>query len=130
MRAPKNRVRALNQAPFSEAGRYVLYWMTAMRRPRFNFALEQATFHARESKLPLLIFEPLRVGYPWASARLHHFVIAGMAENQAYLSETRAHYYPYLEPTPGAGKGLLNALARDAHVVVTDDYPAFFLPRM
>ena len=30
----------------------------------------------------------------------------------------------------GAGRGLLEELARDACVVVTDEYPCFFLPRM
>lgn len=36
----------------------------------------------------------------------------------------------YLEPEPDAGKGLLHELGNRACVVVTDDFPAFFLPRM
>ena len=39
-------------------------------------------------------------------------------------------YYPYVEREAGAGKGLLQALAASASVVVTDDWPHFFLPRM
>jgi deoxyribodipyrimidine photo-lyase len=39
-------------------------------------------------------------------------------------------YVPYVEPAPGAGKGLLDRLAADACLVVTDDFPSFFLPRM
>ena len=39
-------------------------------------------------------------------------------------------YHPYVEPEAGAGSGLLAALAKDAAVVVTDDFPCFFLPRM
>jgi deoxyribodipyrimidine photo-lyase len=35
-----------------------------------------------------------------------------------------------VEPADGAGRGLLAALAEHAAVVVTDDFPAFFLPRM
>lgn len=37
---------------------------------------------------------------------------------------------PYIESDVGAGRGLLEALAARACVVVMDDYPAFFLPRM
>ena len=37
-------------------------------------------------------------------------------------------YYPYLEPSPGAGAGLLASLAKRAAVVVGDDFPSFFLP--
>jgi deoxyribodipyrimidine photo-lyase len=35
-----------------------------------------------------------------------------------------------VEPDRGAGSGLLEALAADAAVVVTDDFPTFFLPSM
>ncbi len=39
-------------------------------------------------------------------------------------------YHPYIERAPGEGKGLVAALAKRAAVVVTDDFPCFFLPRM
>ena len=42
----------------------------------------------------------------------------------------KLHGHPYVEPAPGHGKGLLSALAENACVVVTDDFPCFFLPRM
>jgi len=37
---------------------------------------------------------------------------------------------PYVEREPNEGKGLLTALAARAALVVTDDFPAFFLRRM
>jgi deoxyribodipyrimidine photo-lyase len=104
--------------------------MTAFRRLEWNFALERAVEWARSTRRPLLILEALRVDHPWASRRMHQFVVDGMADHRARLEGTRAGYYPYVEPEKGAGKGLLEALGRRAAVVVTDDYPAFFLPRM
>lgn len=104
--------------------------MIAARRLEDNFGLQQACWWARELDLPLLVFEPLRVGYRWASDRLHAFVLEGMAEHRAVAAEAGITYYPYVEPHAGAGKGLLARLAADAAVVVTDDYPTFFLPRM
>jgi deoxyribodipyrimidine photo-lyase len=74
----------------------------------------------------LLIFEALRVGYPWASDRLHRFVLHGMAANARYCKSRGIRYLAYVEPAVGAGKALLRAVAEDACVVVTDD----FLPRM
>jgi deoxyribodipyrimidine photo-lyase len=53
-----------------------------------------------------------------------------MADNAARFEGTGVLHHPYVEPSAGAGKGLLAALAARAAVVVTDDYPAFFLPRM
>jgi deoxyribodipyrimidine photo-lyase len=127
---PEIRIQIPHPVPVRPDGDYVLYWMIAFRRLGWSFALEQAAGYARELGKPLVILEPLRAGYPWASDRFHRFVIDGMAEHARRLAKSRVLYYPYVEPEPGAGKGLLEALARRACVVVTDDYPAFFLPRM
>jgi len=107
--------------------------MIATRRTEWNFALQRAAQWARELKKPLVVFEPLRVGYRWASDRLHRFVIDGMAENAAHIAALKNPgliYYPYVEPAADADKGLLFALAERACLVVTDDFPCFFLPRM
>src|SRR5947209_7646346 len=98
--------------------------MIASRRTRHNFALDRAIEHARALGKPLLVLEPLRVGYRFASDRLHRFVVQGMADNAARFAGTGILYYPYVEPSEGAGKGLLARLASLASVVVTDDYPA------
>ena len=125
-----SRVRIVNSRDVRPDREFVLYWMIAARRPSSNFALDRAIEWARDLKQPLVIFEPLRVDYPWASERLHRFVIDGMADNAKILEETPALYYPYVEPIPGAGRGLLAALSSLASVVITDDFPCFFLPRM
>ena len=124
------RVRAANNSPVAPHGDYVLYWMTAFRRVSWNFSLDRAVGWARELDKPLLVLEALRCDYPWASDRLHQFVVEGMADNARALKNSRVTYYPYIEESPGAGKGLVRALASRACIVVTDDYPAFFLPRM
>jgi deoxyribodipyrimidine photo-lyase len=129
-RVPPIRIRDANDAPVREGRAWVLYWMIASRRVRFNFGLQRAVEHARALGKPLVVLEALRAGYPWASDRLHRFVLEGMADNRARLATRPALYHPYVEPKAGAGKGLLEALAARACVVVTDEYPAFFLPRM
>ena len=128
--APSRRIRALRGVEPNHGGRYVLYWMTAHRRTRSNFSLEHAIEICRRSQRPLVVFEPLRAGYRWASPRFHRFVIEGMRDQGEALKAAGVEYLPYVEPKAGAGQGLLAALARDAVAVVTDDYPAFFHPRM
>lgn len=129
-RVPAVRIRDCNDAALRASGRYVLYWMIANRRLAFNFALDRALEHCRELGKPLVIFEALRCGYQWASARMHRFVLDGMADNAAACEKQGVSYYPYIESKAGDGSGLLEALAADAAVVVTDEYPCFFLPRM
>jgi deoxyribodipyrimidine photo-lyase len=126
---PALRVRAANDRPLRPGGAYVLYWMTAFRRAGWNFALERAVEHAGSLGKPLLVLEALRCDYRWASDRLHAFVLAGMADNGRALERAGVAYLPYVEPSPGAGRGLLAALAARACVVVADDAPVFFLPR-
>jgi deoxyribodipyrimidine photo-lyase len=105
--------------------------MTAHRRVTSNFALERAVEWAADLGLPLVVFEALRADYPWASDRLHSFVLDGMIDTRLALTgRPGVTYFPYVEPARGAARGLLEALADRAAVVVTDDYPAFFLPRM
>jgi deoxyribodipyrimidine photo-lyase len=124
------RILKLNDAPVATGGEYVLYWMVAARRTRYNWALDRALELAQEVGQPLLVFEPLRIGYEWASARFHGFLIEGMMDNARACEEAGVGYYPYVEPEVGAGRGLLRRLSERASVVVTDDFPAFFLPRM
>ncbi len=127
---PTIRIRKCNDAPVRPGANYVLYWMIASRRLRHNFALDRALKHCRAFRKPLMIFEALRVDYPWASDRLHRFVLEGMTANARYCESHGIRYLAYVEPAKGAGKGLLRALAEDACVVVTDEFPCFFLPRM
>jgi deoxyribodipyrimidine photo-lyase len=124
------RVRACNDQDIRGDGQYVLYWMIAARRVSWNFALDRAAAWARSLRKPLIVFESLRCGYRWASDRLHRFVIEGMLDNEQALSTTGVGYYPYVELSAGADKGLLAAIAEKACLVVTDYFPGFFLPRM
>lgn len=125
-----SRITAVNAAPLRARGRYVLYWMIAARRTAYSCALDRAIARAVELGRPLLVLEPLRVGYRWASERMHAFVLAGMADNAAAFGKAGITYLPYVEPEAGRGGGLLEALAAQASVVVTDEQPGFFLPRM
>lgn len=130
---PASRIRNCNSAPVRGDGEFVLYWMIAFRRLSSNFSLQRAVELAVELRKPLVIFEPLRIGYQWASDRIHRFIIDGMAENAARIAALKnpsVLYFPYVEPQPDADKGLLAALAQRACVVVTDDFPSFFLPHM
>jgi deoxyribodipyrimidine photo-lyase len=129
-RVPASRVRPANDRPVRPERAFVLYWMTSARRTSFNFGLERAAEWSRALGRPLVVLEALRIGYPHASDRLHAFVLQGMAANARRLTERGVAFHTYVERTANEGRGLVAALARHAAVVVTDDYPAFFLPRM
>ncbi len=127
---PELRLSVRVDVPPREDGSFVLYWMTAARRTRFSFALDRAIDWARELDRPLVVLEGVRAGYRWASDRHHRTILDGMRDQRAAFEGAGVRYLPYVEPEDGAGKGLLEALAEHAAVVVTDEWPGFFLPRM
>ena len=135
MAVPAIRIDVAVDVPLRLDGDFVLYWMTAHRRASWNFALDRAVELAVELRKPLVVLEPLRAGYQWASDRFHAFVIQGMADHAVAFSaevtgSNAVTYHPYVEAMPGAGQGLLAAYAKHACVVVGDEWPCFFHPRM
>ncbi len=122
--------RSVTNAHAPRVGQYVLYLMTAARRPVHNFALQRAVELARACKQPLLVVEALRAGYAHANARHHAFVLQGMQVHAQAFARAGVTYAAYVEPEDGAGKGLFAALASDAAVVVGDRHPGGFHPRM
>lgn len=127
---PADRVRLAVDRPLRAGGEFVLYWMIAARRLSWNFGLDRAIEIARELGKPLVVLEALRCDYRWASHRIHRFVLDGMADNARAAAGRAIHYFPYVEPEVGAGKGLLSALSQRACAFVTDEFPCFFLPHM
>lgn len=122
------RVRKANDRPVNRASGYVLYWMQMYRRLMHNHALDYAVGMARHHKVPLVVYEGLKLDYPWASARFHQFMLEGMRENHAAAKAMGVNYWPFVETPGDAGRGLLRTLAADACLVVTDDYPQFIVP--
>ena len=122
------RLRRANDRPVDPAGDYVLYWMQAARRLDHNHALDHALAEARRLGRPLVVYEGLRLRYPWASERLHRFVLEGMRANADVARRIGLAYWPGVERKPGAGRGLLARLAERAALVVTDDFPCFIVP--
>lgn len=80
---PNIRISSANEAPIKTDGHFVLYWLIANRRVRWNFSLERVTEWAKELGKPLLILEGLRSDYPWASDWLHSFIFF---DNKSFFS--------------------------------------------
>jgi deoxyribodipyrimidine photo-lyase len=122
------RVRTANDRPFNPKGRYVLYWAQMFRRLHSNHALDHASALAAEHKKPLVVYEGLKLNYPWANARHHTFILQGMRDNARAARRAELSYWPSVETPGDTGRGLVRKLAAQAVCVVTDDYPAYITP--
>lgn len=123
-----SRVTQLNESKENIKGRYVLYWMQMFKRASHNYALNFAIQMANERRLPLVVYEGLKFYYPWASDRIHTFILEGVAEKQAEFSERGIRYMFYLQRNERDPRNTVANLAREAALLVTDDYPCFIIP--
>lgn len=122
------RVLQLNDKPVNQKARYVLYWMQMFKRTSHNHALIWAIRKANELKLPLVVYEGLKYYYPWASDRIHTFILEGVEEKQKEFERLGIRYIFYLQKDEHSPKNTVASLAKDAALIVTDDFPCFIIP--
>ena len=123
------RVLLINDRQINPKARYVLYWMQMYKRVDNNHALIYAIRRANELKLPLVVYEGLKHYYPWASDRLHTFILEGVEEKQREFEQLGIRYLFYLQKDKKAPKQTVARLAKEAALIVTDDFPCFIIPK-
>lgn len=122
------RVQLLNDKPENKKARYVLYWMQMFKRAHHNHALKFAIEKANELDLPLVVYEGLKFYYPWASDRIHTFILEGVEEKRAAFEKLGITYIFYLQKDKKSPKQTVKKIAQDAAILVTDDFPCFIIP--
>lgn len=123
-----SRIRIVSdQKPRKEGP--VLYWMIAQRRLRANHALDHAIQRAKDLDRDLLILEVVESGYPYACPRFTLPILQGMKDNQEQ-AQGKFSYKWYAETQRGDAAKMLQELAKQVAVIVTDDMPTFHYPRV
>ena len=117
------RVRPLKAFPAERRGAYVLYWMQHAARGHENPALDVAVWMGNRWGLPVLVYQGLGGRHWYHSDRHYTFIMEGARDVQRELAERGIAYAFYLGRRPDA-PGPLRALADDAALVVTEDFPA------
>ncbi|XDD49021.1 deoxyribodipyrimidine photolyase [Leptospira sp. WS92.C1] len=124
------RVRDLNQKPVLENRPYILYWMSTARRLYWNHSLDYAIHLSQKYKKELLIYEPVKVDYPWSSPRFHKFILEGMANHAKDAQKLGLVYRAFVETLDNPISEVFGSLTSSAALVVTDDYPAYIIPEL
>ena len=115
----------MNGAPERAGAKYVLYWAQMNRRVDSNHGLAYAIHLANRRGLPVLVYEGLTCAYPYASDRLHTFILEGVPETARRLGARGIGYNFYLRKRRSDANDTLYKLAAEAAIVVSDDYPTF-----
>lgn len=105
-----------------QPGDYVMYWMHHALRAHENPALDTAICLARQNGLPLLVYHGLSEQYPYASDRLHAFMLQGHRDVQRELSDRGIRSVFHLQRQGRRGP-YLRDLTRSAAFLVTEEMP-------
>jgi deoxyribodipyrimidine photo-lyase len=128
------RVQLLNNVPFRDGAKYVLYWAQVNRRVASNHGLAFAVKLANRARLPVLFYEGLTFDYPYASNRFDRFILEGTTDTRRQLERLGIGYVFFHRRKLSDPNDALYRLAKDAAAIVTDDYPLWparaFNPRV
>lgn len=123
------RVSEIVDAPLGSDGReFVLYWCMVNQRAEQNHALDAAIAIANRLELPVVCYQALRPDYPYASDRLHAFVLEAIPELTAALKRLRIPHWVELPHSPKEHRPRIAELGRRAAAVVSDLFPTFIIP--
>jgi deoxyribodipyrimidine photo-lyase len=110
-----DRIRRLNDHD-PRKGRYVLYWMQASQRERYNHALEYAATRANALNQPLVVGFALTDAFPEANLRHYRFMLEGLRELAGTLRDRGIPLALRL----GDPAEVIPEIANDASLLVTD----------
>ena len=119
------RVRALNDAAVRGDGRYVLCWLQQALRARDNPAIDAAIALGNDLGLPVLVYHGLREDYPYASDRLHHFILAASRDLGAGCRRRGLACVHHVDRAGHREKGIVHRLGADAVAIIVEDQPTF-----
>jgi deoxyribodipyrimidine photo-lyase len=109
------RIQRLNDLE-PRKGRYVFYWMQQSQRAEYNHALEYAIQQANALGQGVLVGFGLMDNYPEANLRHYTFMLEGLLETQASLSEQGIK----MIIQRGSPVDIASALGRNASLIVCD----------
>ena len=119
------RVRALNHSEVAPGGNFILCWLQQALRARDNPAIDAAIALVNAHNLPVLVNHGLREDYPYASDRLHHFILSASRDLARDCRQRGIACVQHVDRADAREKGLVYRLAADAAAVVVEDQPSF-----
>jgi deoxyribodipyrimidine photolyase len=119
------RVRLLAGRPVAPGGRYVLCWLQQALRAPDNPVVDAAVRLGNALELPVLVYHGVREDYPYASDRLHRFILGASVDLAAGCRERGLSCVQHVDRAERREKGLVYRLAAEAAAVVLEDQPTF-----
>ena len=126
----RQRTRKLTDQAVADDADYVLCWVMQALRADENPALDAAVALGNRRGLPVVVLQTLENRYPYASHRIHRFMLEASQELGPGVEARGLRFARYVRqgPPDGDAEGSVEVaarLARRAAAVVVDDVPTF-----
>jgi deoxyribodipyrimidine photolyase len=119
------RVRVLNDRTLNADGRYVLCWLQQALRAYDNPLIDAAIRLGNALRLPVLVYHGVREDYPYASDRLHCFILGASIDLAEGCRQRGLAFVRHIDRTERCEKGLIYRLGRQAAAITLEDQPTF-----
>ena len=119
------RTRRLTPARVQPGRDFVLCWLMQALRADENPALDAAVALGNAHGLPVVVVHALENRYPYASHRLHRFILEASAELGPGVEARGLRFVRYVRKQGEGEVDLVARLATRAAAVVVDDVPTF-----
>lgn len=119
------RVRALDRREIRPSARYVLCWLQQALRARDNPVIDAAILIGNALGLPVLVYHGIREDYPYASARLHRFLLGASRDLGTDCRQRGIACIQHIDRADAREKGLVYRLAAESAAVLVEDQPTF-----
>lgn len=119
------RVRVLNDRMLAANGQYVLCWLQQALRAYDNPVIDAAVRLGNALRLPVLVYHGVREDYPYASDRLHHFILGASLDLADGCRRRGVACVQHIDRAARREKGLVYRLSLDAAAVMLEDQPTF-----
>lgn len=118
-------MRASNDRELNPGGRYVLCWLQQALRACDNPVIDASIRLGNALKLPVLVYHGVREDYPYASDRLHRFILGASRDLAAGCRERGLACVQHVDRAGHREKGLVYRLGAEAAAIVLEDQPTF-----
>ncbi len=119
------RTRRLTDHAVDEAGAFVLCWLMQALRADENPAVDAAIALGNRIGKPVVVLHALENRYPYASLRLHRFILEASQELGPGIEARGVRFVRFLRRDGEGEVDLADRLSRRACAVVVDDVPTF-----
>jgi deoxyribodipyrimidine photo-lyase len=115
----------LNDRAPNAGGRFVLCWLQQALRARDNPVIDASIRLGNALALPVLVYHGVREDYPYASDRLHHFILGASRDLAIGCHERRLACAQHVDRAGHREKGVVYLLGAEAAAIVLEDQPTF-----